>query len=164
MRTPPSTSWCPTDPDRPFRPPPTLTDAEGKFRLKQMDPNDTLPLRAYTEDAVTHGAVVITPGGGERVRLVATPENAFRLKGRVVDGKGRPVARAAIGILWYRRYVSSRTTMAATGSQYFTLETDAEGVFRTPALFDGDRYSAVVKAIGIRQVPVAFRPSARPAR
>ena len=42
--------------------PPAKTGPDGLFRLEQLDPDDTLPVRARTKDATTDGAVVIEPG------------------------------------------------------------------------------------------------------
>jgi hypothetical protein len=42
--------------------PPAKTGPGGVFRLEQLDPDDTLPVRARTKDATTDGAVVIEPG------------------------------------------------------------------------------------------------------
>ena len=40
----------------------TRTGPGGTFHLEQLDPDDTLPLRARTKEATTDGTIVITPG------------------------------------------------------------------------------------------------------
>ena len=140
------------EPDRPDRRSvrePTLANNRGEFRLENVDPIDTLPIRAAAEDTVTDGALVVVPKEiNGRLRLVTSPNNAFRIRGRVVGRGGQPVKDGNVVLAWQRKYVSTRTEMAAVGSYLQTLQTSEEGTFQTRALWPGDRYSVTISAEG----------------
>ena len=93
-----------------------------------MDPIDTLPMRAATDDAATHGAVVVVPKDlNGPVRLVVARRNSFRFRGRLVDDSGRSIPRAKVEILWRRSYVSTRTRIRwLGGSSRFELKVTVE--------------------------------------
>jgi RNA polymerase sigma factor (sigma-70 family) len=129
--------------------PAPISDAEGKFTLGRLDPQDNLPLRARTDRVVTDGAVVVVPGELKGpVRLVVSEKEAFRLRGTVVDQAGRPVKGAVVRLLWNYRYVSKRSQLSGSGAWLQKITTDADGRFETHALWPGDRYRVEVSADG----------------
>ncbi|MEX2117972.1 MAG: M56 family metallopeptidase [Pirellulales bacterium] len=128
------------------------TNAEGKVTLIQVDPADTLPLRARTSTAVTNGAVVVVPADVEgAARLVVSDRSAFRLRGRLVDAAGNPIGKAPIVLWWNRNYVSGRTGLSGVGSVLDSLVSNADGTFESKALWPGDRYNITVDAEGYAQ-------------
>src|SRR5581483_3140076 len=80
---------------------PPLTDAAGRFTLRHLDPADFTVLRARTATAVTDQPVQLEVAKQKGpVKLVLTEATAFRLRGRVVDAAGKPVADAAVRVEW----------------------------------------------------------------
>ena len=128
---------------------PAKTGRDGLFRLEQLDPDDTLPVRARTKDATTDGAVVIEPGKQSgKLRLVIDPKYAARVHGVIRDRSGKPVAGAKVGLGWGRNYVSRKIRYSGVGSTLEGYQTDAEGRFTSAALWPGDRYKVTVEAPG----------------
>ena len=129
--------------------PPAKTGPDGLFRLEQLDPDDTLPVRARTKDATTDGAVVIEPGKHSgKLTLVIDPKYAARLHGVIRDRSGKAVAGAKVGLGWGRNYVSRKIRFSGVGSTLEGYETDGEGRFASAALWPGDRYKVTVEATG----------------
>lgn len=127
----------------------TLTAKDGSFRLEQLDPDDTLPVRARTKDAATDGAVVIRPGTVTgKLTLTVDPKNASRVRGIVADQSGKPIPRASIKVWWNRNYVSEKTRLSGVGSVLEADTTDAQGRFASSALWPGDHYKVAVAAEG----------------
>ena len=124
--------------------PPVITQPDGSFHLEQLDPDDRVPVRARTSDAATDGAIVIrTKEQKEKGKLTVTidPKFAFRVKGRVVDQRGKPVANVSATLWWSRRLVSEKM-MKGTGygSALDLIKTDQDGRFVSQALWPGDSY------------------------
>ena len=123
--------------------------SDGSFRLEQLDPDDTLPVRARTKEATTDGPVVIRPGKqAGKLTLTIDPKNASRVHGVVADGSGKPVSGATVRLWWGRNYVSEKTRMSGVGSGLETYTTDVDGRFASSALWPGDRYKVDVEAEG----------------
>ncbi len=123
---------------------PVFTHPDGSFRLEQLDPDDRVPVRARTRDAATDGAIVIrTKEQKEKGKLTVTldPKYAFRVKGRVVDQRGKPIANLAATLWWSRQLVSEKMMKGmGYGSALDSLKTDQDGRFLSNALWPGDRY------------------------
>jgi hypothetical protein len=122
---------------------------DGSFRLQQLDPDDTLPVRARTKDATTDGAVVIEPGKQSgKLTLVVDPKFATRVHGVIRDRSGKPIGGAAVSLGWGRNVVSRKVRFSGVGSELERIQTDSEGRFASPALWPGDRYKVTVEAPG----------------
>ena len=87
----PRCSWSrPTRPgvrshDRPIR-----TGPGGTFHFEQLDPDDTVSLRARTEEATTDGAVVVRPKDVKgKLTLTIDSAHTFRIRGLVTDQSGQ---------------------------------------------------------------------------
>ncbi len=123
---------------------PVISQPDGSFRLEQLDPDDRVPVRARTRDAATDGAIVIrTKEQKEKGRLTITldPKFAFRVKGRAVDQRGKPIANVAATLWWSRQLVSEKVMKGmGYGSALDSLKTDQDGRFVSQALWPGDRY------------------------
>ena len=129
---------------------PVFTHTDGSFRLEQLDPDDRVPVRARTRDATTDGAIVIrTKEQKEKGKLTVTlnPKHAFRVKGRVVDQRGKPIVNVA-GTLWWSRQLVSEKMMKGMGygSALDSLKTDQDGRFISQALWPGDRYKVAFES------------------
>ncbi len=110
--------------------PPAKTGPDGSFRLEQLDPDDTLPVRARTNDATTDGAVVIEPGKQSgKLTLVVDPRFAVRVRGVIRDRSGKPVPGASVSLGWGRNYVSRKVRFSGVGSTLEGYKTDDEGRF-----------------------------------
>jgi len=131
---------------------PVKAGPDGAFRFEQLDPDDTLPVRARTREATTDGAVVIRPGmqAGPLV-LTLDPNHAARVHGTVVDGEGKPVAGAAVTLWWTRNYVSEKTQLSGLGNAFESYTTSIDGRFASTALWPGDVYKVAVTAEGYGQ-------------
>ena len=128
---------------------PAKTGPDGLFRLEQLDPDDTLPVRARTKNATTDGAIVIEPGKqAGKLTLVIDPKYAARVHGVIRDRSGKAVAGAKVGLGWGRNYVSRKIRFSGVGSTLEGYETDGEGRFASAALWPGDRYKVTVEAPG----------------
>jgi uncharacterized GH25 family protein len=129
---------------------PTLSGQDGSFRLEQLDPDDLIPVRARTHDAATDRAIVIrTKEQKAKGKLTVTidPKFAFRVKGRVVDQRGRPVAGVPVTLSWSRMLVSEKQMQhMGLGSGLDFIRTDQDGRFDSQALWPGDRYKASVES------------------
>jgi hypothetical protein len=129
----------------------TTTGPDGTFHFDQIDPDDSLPLRARTREATTDGAIVIRPGALKgRLRLTIDPKFAFRIRGRVTDKSGRRLEGTKAVLWWQRSYVSGKLQLAGMGigSALDTETTDESGWFVFRALWPGDRYKVAIDAEG----------------
>ncbi len=134
-----------------FRPgwKPIVADAKGKFVLHGLGTEDVLALRARNERAVTDGGIIVTVAEQHGpVRLVLAEKAACRLKGRVVDDRGKPVSGAPVGINWNYRGVGRNANMGYGMGLEGGGKTDAEGRFQTGVLWPGDSYQVTVRAEG----------------
>jgi uncharacterized GH25 family protein len=133
-----------------WRGPAVTSDRSGKFTLKGLDPNDTISLRARSEQASTDGAMVVVPSEQKGpLRLVVSEGNAFRLRGVVMDDAGRPIPEAKVGIEWERAIVSRRPNVGSSiGGVFQNYHTGTDGIFAATALWPGDRYRVEATAEG----------------
>ena len=130
--------------------PPVISQPDGSFHLEGLDPDDRVPVRARTSDAATDGAIVIrTKEQKEKGKLTVTidPKFAFRVKGRAVDQRGKPVANVSATLWWSRRLVSEKM-MKGTGygSALDLIKTDQDGRFVSQALWPGDSYKVSIES------------------
>ncbi len=124
------------------------TDAKGRFVLRMLADDEITALRARTPKAVTDGAVPLNVGQVQGpVKLVLSEKAACRFTGRVVDAVGKPVAGTDVGVIWHYPF-AGRFSAYSTSRRLETLRTDAEGRFRTTALWPGDRYHVEVRPEG----------------
>jgi hypothetical protein len=125
---------------------PEITDAAGRFRLTDLGADDLTALRARTPSATTGGAIsVSTRNLRGPVKLVVSPENACRIRGRVVDPDGKPIAGAAVSVEW-RYWGVGRSAKWGSSGEGGIVETAADGTFETPVLWPGDNYCVRVGA------------------
>jgi protocatechuate 3,4-dioxygenase beta subunit len=129
---------------------PVRSERDGSFPLEQLDPDDRVPVRARTSDAATNGAIVIqTKEQKQRGKLTVTidPQFAFRVKGRVVDQRGKPVAGVPATLWWSRQLVSEKLMKGmGYGSALDALRTDQDGRFVSRAVWPGDRYKVSIES------------------
>ena len=127
-----------------------LTDANGKYLIRRVAANDTLPIRVYSPEAISDPTLVVQPGKLEGpVKIKLSADHGFRFHGKVVDTKGQPIANATIGLGTSYPYVSKWVDSGleisgAAGS----CRTDSRGFFRTGPLWPERNYSVRAKADG----------------
>ena len=135
---------------------PVRTAPDGSFRLEQLDPDDTLPVRARTKEATTDGAVVIRPGKQSgKLTLTLDPKSASRVHGVITDRSGKPVPGATVSLWWGRNYVSEKTRFSGVGSVLEGYKTDSDGHFASTAPLAGRPLQGHRGRRGLRQGRVA---------
>ena len=126
------------------------TDANGKYVIRQVTSNDTLPIRVYTPNAISDPALVITPSEHEQpLRIDLSPDHGVRLRCKVVDRIGEPIAGAIVSIATAypaaTKWLDRRTSQfAGAGSG----KTDANGNFVSGPVWSDLGYSLTAKADG----------------
>ncbi|HEY2252508.1 MAG TPA: carboxypeptidase-like regulatory domain-containing protein [Planctomycetaceae bacterium] len=146
-----------------------LTNERGEFVLDGVDFRSELLLRAHTGAACTAKATALGTAPAKPVSLNVSPNNMARLKGRVVDSKGQPVADVRLE-LWSRgrrsvprgqRAVdqpgSARRIVFYDGDM---LRTDARGEFVSPPLESDQQYRVELRARGFRETTGDWVPLA----
>ena len=129
----------------------TRTGPGGTFHLEQLDPDDTLPLRARTREATTDGTIVVTPKQvAGKLTLTIEPKFAFRIRGLVTDHSGKRIAGARVQLQWTRNYVTAKPEARShgIGGALGSYTTSEAGWFVFRDLWPGDRYKVVVEAPG----------------
>ncbi|MGP0068023.1 MAG: carboxypeptidase regulatory-like domain-containing protein [Isosphaeraceae bacterium] len=129
----------------------TRTGTGGTFHLDQLDPDDTLPIRARTKEATTDGTIVVTPKQvQDKLTIAIDPKFAFRVRGRVNDRSGRRIAGARAQVWWSRNFVSGKPDALGRGISGVleSYTTDEAGWFVFRDLWPGDRYKVVIEAPG----------------
>jgi protocatechuate 3,4-dioxygenase beta subunit len=129
-------------------PPNVTSDESGGFVIPQIDPRESLPLRVRTPTAVSTAILVEPAALGRPQQVVIAPENAFRLRGTVIDESGQPVSGAAVAVHWHRSYASKRTRMSGRHGEFEKKKTDERGQFEFAALWPEDGYNVVIEAAG----------------
>ena len=101
---------------RPYDWLPSFSDRDGTFAIDQVDPETEFSVRARSVDAVTDGmtAVSVSELKGP-VKLVLSKKNVFRIRGTVVDDKGRPVKEATVSLQWNREVSAGQRAPALRG-------------------------------------------------
>jgi hypothetical protein len=120
--------------------------ADGTFTLTDLDPQDLIAPRVRRGNAVNVPKAVEV-GGREAVTVAVAEGNACRLAGRVTDARGKPVAGATVSVQWNYMGVGKMSSYG-TGRVLETLTTDADGRYKSSALWPTDRYSVTVTAPG----------------
>jgi hypothetical protein len=122
------------------------TDAAGRFTVRILGPKDFTALRARTATAVTKGGIPLDVSQQKGpIKLVLSEAYACRLRGRVLDDSGQPIAEATARVAWNYRGVG-RASRMGFGAPLGTYWTDADGRFETQALWPGDDYQVFVTA------------------
>jgi hypothetical protein len=142
------------------KPATVITDADGKFRVSGAPPLQPAAIRvragAMVNATVVHRPEELTGS----VTLPVSAANAFRLRGRVTDGRGRPVARARLVVLCVIQPPQPAPGDGAAAKKAWipalfaaaeveALFTDAEGRFESGALWPECRYRLTVSAEGL---------------
>ncbi|MFI5456457.1 MAG: carboxypeptidase regulatory-like domain-containing protein [Isosphaerales bacterium] len=129
----------------------TRSGPGGTFHLEQLDPDDTLPLRARTKEATTDGVIVITPRTvAGKLAITIDPKFAFRIRGLATDRSGKRIAGARVQLRWTRHYVSGKPEARGKGigGALESYTTSEAGWFVFRDLWPGDRYQVVIEAPG----------------
>jgi protocatechuate 3,4-dioxygenase beta subunit len=129
--------------------PPLTTDDAGRFTVKGLPPDDAFTLHAFSENGVNQGGWTVIPERQEgEVQLRVAPKTGFRIRSRVVNEQGQPMADVPVRIGWNRPYSSRHEGSGRTGSFLPPILTDAEGRFESRLLWPEDRYDAQVIVAG----------------
>ncbi len=115
---------------------PTQTGAGGRFRLPALKPDKPVTVWADVPNLARERRddVRIFPGKDHDIgRLTLLP--GTRIRGRVVDAQGKPVAGAGVNLGLYRFQLGH--TISSQGTEW-TFNADGDGRFATPPLPAGD--------------------------
>ena len=115
---------------------PTRSDADGRFRLPALKADKPVTIWADAPGMARERRddVHIYPGKDRDIgRLTLLP--GTRIRGRVVDAQGKPVAGANIKLKLYRHQLGH--TISSQGTEW-TFAADDDGRFATPPLPAGD--------------------------
>jgi hypothetical protein len=115
---------------------PTRTGADGRFRLGGLEPDKPFTVCAEAPDLARErrGDIRIFPGKDRDIgRLALLP--GTRMRGRVADAQGKPIAGAGIKLDVYRHPLGY--TILSQGTEW-SFQAGADGRFATPPLPAGD--------------------------
>jgi RNA polymerase sigma factor (sigma-70 family) len=91
---------------------PVRTGRDGRFHFEQLDPNDRLSIWAGTKLATTDGAIVVRPKEiKEKLKVTIAAKSTFRIRGKVADASGKPIAGAKVTLWCYRPYTTDKARM-----------------------------------------------------
>ena len=147
---------APDPPGVPSHDRPIVTGPGGTFHVEQLDPDDTISVRARTDVATTDGAVIVQPKevtSKGKLTLTVDPAHTFRIRGMVTDHTGKRIEGAKATLWWHRSYVSQKQGLGSgTGSVFETYATGENGWFVFRNLWPGDGYSINIEARGYGRV------------
>ena len=137
-------------PDGGYRQPVQKTDADGRYVIRQVAVNDTLPIWVRTPTAISE--LVVTPEELDGPLEISLSNEGARFRVRITDDDDEPIAGASVSLSTSFRYQSKwmgRMGMAKVGSAG-SGKTDDEGVFVSGPLWTGKRqqYRLKVSAEG----------------
>lgn len=115
---------------------PTRSGTDGRFRLPALKPDKPVTVWADAPGLARERRddVRISPGKDHDIgRLTLLP--GTRIRGRVVDAQGQPVAGASVKLDLYRHQLGH--TISSQGTEW-TFDADGDGRFATPPLPAGD--------------------------
>ncbi|MEZ6061256.1 MAG: hypothetical protein R3C19_12900 [Planctomycetaceae bacterium] len=142
-----------------------LTDDRGRFVIRQVALNDTLPIRIRTSEAISDPALVVTPGElnlSQPLQVRISPEHGFRIRCRIVDSRRDPIPNANVLVGTTYEYVSKwiDSGLAISGGAG-TVQTDADGVATTGPLWPDRGYRITVRAEGFTPAESPFTSGSR---
>ena len=137
-------------PDGGYRQPVQQTDADGRYVIRQVAVNDTLPIWVRTPTAVSK-QLVVTPEELDGPLEISLSSEGARFRVRITDDDDEPIAGASVSVSTSYPYQSkwmgsgtSRFGSAGSG------KTDDDGVFVSGPLWTDERreYTLNVSAEG----------------
>lgn len=128
---------------------PLLSDRSGKFKLSRIDPADSLAVRARTATMASDGDVPLDTNAAEPLTVVVSQNTACWASGQVVNEEAEPLPNARIALL-VTHLVETRNRASSTSSKE-VIETAADGIFESPALWPGDYFRIEITCPGFSQ-------------
>lgn len=133
------------------------TLAGGRYTIRRVALNDTLPIRVRTPQAISAPGLVITPGQLDGpLRVTLSDEHGFRFRCKVVDEQGAPIEDANVSIGTSYPYVSKWIDPGLSrGGTAGVFHTDSAGAVVTGPLWPdmGYRVSAAAEGYGEAEAP-----------
>lgn len=126
---------------------PVTTDKDGRFGIPNLPPDDAVAPRVRRGKAVNVPETFELEKTTGPVVIEVSEANAATLRGRVVDGTGKPIAGAKVGL---RHGIQGVGRSAQYGSerQAATTTTGTDGRYTFTGLWPQDRYRVRVAADG----------------
>jgi RNA polymerase sigma factor (sigma-70 family) len=120
-----------------------ITRADGMVTLPDLGPDDVLALRVRKGDAVNVPTPVELAKQDGPVTVELNEKHACRVRGRVTDDAGKPLAGVRAVVMWgYQGLGADASTSTQRGIE--SVVTDADGRFTSGALWPTDRYQVSV--------------------
>jgi len=119
---------------------PAHADAEGRFVLKDLRPDDVIEPRVRLGAAVNSLTIFDPADYKTPVKLVISEKNAARFRGRVTDQKGSPLAGAKVTI-WHNFTGVGRNSSYGIGRPFGEVRTGPDGRFESAGHWAKDRYT-----------------------
>jgi protocatechuate 3,4-dioxygenase beta subunit len=126
---------------------PVPTDAEGRFTLKDLRPDDVIEPRVRLGAAVNLLSVFHPAEQKAPVKLVISEKNGVRFRGRVTDQKGTPLSGAKITI-WHNFRGVGRNSSYGIGRLFGDTRTGPDGFFESAGHWAKDSYTFKVRLDG----------------
>jgi hypothetical protein len=120
-----------------------VSKADGTFTMAELGPDAVVAPRVRKGDAVNVPDPVEVAKQGGPVTIALSEKNACRVRGRVTDDAGRPLAGARVAVTWHFLGLGPEAT-SGTSRGVEVLTTDADGRFTSGALWPRDRYQVVI--------------------
>lgn len=118
--------------------------ADGTFIVSELDREDVIAPRVRKGDAVNVPTPVEVGKQDGPANITVSPKNACRVRGRVTDADGKPVAGAKVVVMWHFQGLGRDAPMS-TSRGVERLTTDADGRYASGALWPNDQYQVMVK-------------------
>ena len=129
-------------------PRPVTTDEAGRFEIPQVDPHDALPIRVRSPKGTSSALVVHSGDLSDPSPILVSPENEFRMKGTLIDQRGKPIADAKVNVHWHRRLASAKRPGSGLRSAIETIQANDQGHFESSAFWETDEYHLEIEADG----------------
>jgi hypothetical protein len=120
---------------------------DGTFTISDLDPDDVVAPRVKHASAVNVPTPVAVGKQDGPVKITVSETNGCRVRGRVTDAAGMPLAGATVGVSWHYLGLGRHST-TGTSSGVERLTTDADGRFESGPWWPGDQYSVSVTRDG----------------
>ncbi len=130
-------------------------DADGRFAVKNLPPDDAFSPRIRLGDAVNLPEAIEVEKAADPVVVEVSPRHAAGFAGKLADPQGRPVAGAKVTLrpmVWGVGRNSDGGIQRSTDR--VTIAPDAQGRYEFRTLWAKDRYSVLIAAPGFADAEI----------
>jgi RNA polymerase sigma factor (sigma-70 family) len=120
---------------------------DGTFVLTGLGPDDVIAPRVRKGDAVNVPTPVEIAKQDTKITIAVSEKNACRIRGRVTDEAGKPLAGSKVVVMWQYSGLGATATMSTTRGVE-ALTTDADGRYASSVLWPTDIYHVSITRDG----------------